>query len=567
MGNEAGIGRNFDAARDWAKSHHPEFFLVYEPGNSYHGDVLSPMYVPPDEIEPYYKEYGKGRPFFEIEYAHAMGNSTGNFQQYWDVFESHPWAHGGFIWDWVDQGIRKTGVNGKQFWAYGGDFGDKPNDDDFCTNGLVLPDRRLHPGIFEVKKAYQQIKVEPVDLANGKVRVRNKYLFRDLSFVRGSWVLEENGKMVQGGVLPELTAGPGETQDVQFPIQSPALSPGSEYFLKLAFALREDMPWAPEGYVIAWDQFQMPYQVPPETRDFKQTPKVESSESESSFSIFNPAFSVRISKKTGALESFQYHGREMVTGALQPNYWRPPTDNDRGNDMPIRQAIWRNAPAERTVLSVTMERLTSNMVRVTALERIPAGDSTQKVTYTVAGDASIEVESSFHSGSAEVADLPRFGMQMRIAGDLRQVTWYGRGPQENYWDRNMAAAVGVYADSVDNLWFPYTEPQETGNRTDVRWVTFTGKTGAGLKATGIPLLWFSAWPFPMSELEHLKRPAILGHRHPSEIVKSEDITVNLDYRQMGVGGDNSWGALPHSEFRLPASDYSYRFRLEGVDTK
>ena len=565
MGNEAGYGRNFIAAKYWANSHHPEFFIIYQPHDSIHGDALSPMYVKPQNIVSYYQEYGKGRPFFEIEYAHAMGNSTGNFQQYWDVFELEPWAHGGFIWDWVDQGIRKTGSNGKQFWAYGGDFGDEPNDDNFCTNGLVLPDRTTHPGISEVKKAYAEIKVEPVDLLAGKVRIRNEFNFRDLSFVQGTWILEENGKAIESGLVPTVDVPPGTSKEVLLGVKNPEVHAGAEYFLKLTYSLAADTPWAPKGHVVAWDQFEMPYRVPAAGKEnHTGGAPLKVTESEDEITVANSRVTVRIGKKNGAVDGYEFDGRQLLTGALEPNYWRPPTDNDRGNEMPKRQAIWKNASSQRKLTDLKSEQVQSNIVRVSATATLPAGNSVQTNVYTIYGDGSVEVESAFKGGDPKLIDMPRFGMQMRISGSLRNVTWFGRGPEENYWDRHDGTAVGLYSNTVDKMWFPYIEPQETGNHTDVRWVTFTDLEGNGLKATGLPLLYFSAWPFHMSELEHEKPPSTVGHRHPSEIVMSDDITVNLDYRQMGLGGDDSWGALQHKEFRLPATEYSYRFRLQPV---
>ncbi len=560
MGNEAGYGRNFVAAKAWANTHHPEFFLTYEPNNSIHGDALTPMYAKPQDIVSYYNQYGHGRPFFQLEYAHAMGNSTGNLQQYWDVYEAEPWAHGGFIWDWVDQGIRRKDANGKQFWAYGGDFGDMPNDGNFCTNGLVLPDRTPHPGLTEVKKVYASIKVEPVDLTAGKVRIRNKYNFRDLSFVRGTWVLEENGKAIQSGAVPAIEVAPGTSQDVTLDVKQPRLDPAAEYFLTVTYALAQDMPWAPKGHVMSWDQFAMPYHVPAAAGPgFSRDPDVKLTGNSNAFVVSNDQFSVRIGKKDGALESYHVAGRELLTAPLQPNYWRAPTDNDRGDHMPERQGIWENAGPDRTVTSVTAEQVAPNTVRVTAIASLPAGNSTQTNVYTVHGSGVVEVESAFQGGDPGLIDMPRFGMQMRVPGSLRNVTWFGRGPQENYWDRNLGAAVGLYRNTVDKMWFPYIKPQETGNRTGVRWVSFTDDHGFGLKATGLPLLYFSAWPFHMEQLEI--------HNHPSEIAFSKDITVNLDYRQMGVGGDNSWGDLPHQEFLLPATQYDYRFRLQAVAPK
>lgn len=564
LGNEAGWGRNFEAEKQWVKTHHPEFHISYEPHNSIHGEMLSPMYLKPQNTEEYYQKYGNGRPFFQVEYAHAMGNSTGNFQQYWDIYEKLPWAHGGFIWDWVDQGIRKTGPNGKQFWAYGGDFGDHPNDDNFCTNGLVLPDDTPHPGLSEVKKSYQNIKIEAVDLAAGKILIRNKYNYIDLGQFQGSWVLEENGKPVQHGDIAVGKLAPGETKEVTLPIQVPQAQPGKEYFLKVSFALAQDTLWAPKGYVLAWEQLSMPFSASGEpTYSAANAPEVKVNEADNAVTVTNSKFEVRIGKQNGALESYKVNGKEMLTAALEPNYWRAPTDNDRGNGMALRQGIWRDAASGRKVTSVSVKQLAPNQVQVTSEALLPAGDSVQRFVYTIYGDGAVEVESSFQSGNPELIDLPRVGAQMRIAGDLRKVSYFGRGPEENYWDRNLGTAVGLYSDQVDKMWFPYIEPQETGNHTDVRWVSFSNADGVGFRVIGLPTFYFSAWPFHMNEIEHSKAPFV-GHRHPSEIVMADDITVNLDYRQMGVGGDDSWGALQHVEYRLPATHYDYRFRLEPL---
>jgi beta-galactosidase len=565
MGNEAGYGANFVAAKQWAKSHHPEFFITYEPGNSIHGDALTPMYAKPQNIVEYYNRYGNGRPFFEIEYAHAMGNSTGNFQQYWDLFETEPWAHGGFIWDWVDQGIRKKGSNGKDFWAYGGDFGDKPNDDNFNTNGLVLPDRTPHPGLTEVKKSYASITVEPVDLLHGKVRIRNKYNFIDLSFVRGTWNLEENGHSVQSGELSAEALPPGATKDIDLNWKQPALSAGAEYFLTVNWQLAQDTAWAPRGHVVAWDQFKVPFSVPSaQPRRVDNLPAVKLSEIPGELVVSSDTFSIAISTDSGSISSYNLGGRELFTAPLEPNFWRAPTDNDRGNHMPERQGVWQLASLHRSKADVKGEQVAQNIVKVTATSQLAAGSATQTDVYTIYGDGSVEVDSSFRPGDSKLPDLPRVGMQMRVIDSLRNVEWYGRGPQENYWDRSLGAAMGIYKDKVDKLWFPYVEPQETGNRTDARWVSFTDDRGFGFKAVGLPVFNFSAWPFRMSELEHEKTPVNLGHKHSAEIVMSDDITVNLDYGQMGVGGDDSWGAPVHKEFSLPAVEYQYKFRLEPV---
>ncbi|HEX8337680.1 MAG TPA: beta-galactosidase small subunit, partial [Pyrinomonadaceae bacterium] len=257
----------------------------------------------------------------------------------------------------------------------------------------------------------------------------------------------------------------------------------------------------------------------------------------------------------GSLEAYEFDGRPLVAGPLAPNFWRAPIDNDRGNQMAKRLGVWRTAAADRKVTRVSVERLGAGAARVTAEAALPPEGSKTRTSYTVYGCGVIEVESAL-TPAAGAPELPRVGMQLLIPGEFRNVEWYGRGPHETYWDRRTGAAFGIYRSPVDELWTPYVEPQETGNRTDVRWVSFTDAAGAGLRAVGVPELYFSAWPFPMSELERAK--------HSAEIQMRREITVNLDHRQMGVGGDDSWGAQPHAEYRLPASPYVYRFRLEPV---
>jgi beta-galactosidase len=558
LGNEAGWGRNLEAARNWAKTTYPELIISYEPGESVHSDVFTPMYTPSGQMVSYWEKVGKGKPFVLIEYAHAMGNSTGDFQEYWDLIESHRGFQGGFIWDWVDQGLREKAPDGKDYWAYGGDFGDKPNDDNFCTNGLVFPDRTPHPGLEEVKKVYQYVKVEPVDVASGKLRIRNKYAFRDLSFLRGSWTLQRNGETIGHGDLPKLDVAPGETRDVAIDLKRPKPDSSSEYFLTVSFSLAADEPWAPKGHVVAWDQLEVPW---PQTRMAVLPPKEASqpvtlADSAAAVTATGKGFSVRIGKKSGAIESYAIDGRELLTGPLEPNFWRPPTDNDRGNGMPIRQHVWRDAGPNRTVTAVTAEQPSPDRVKVTVAAKLAAATTTWRAVYTVRGDGAVEIESEV-APSGVAVDLPRVGMQMRVSGDLRRVGWYGRGPHENYWDRRTSAAVGIYRSGVDELFTPYIQPQEAGNRTDVRWLTLTDAKGFGLRAVGAPLLSFSAWPFHMEQLEIAQ--------HPYQIQRSTDVTVNLDYRQMGVGGDNSWGAMQLPQYRLPATTtYAYAFRLEPV---
>jgi len=556
LGNEAGVGANFAAARTWSKINYPEFLISYEQGFGLHSDFICPMYTKPQNMVKHYQKFGRGRPMFLVEYAHAMGNSVGNFQEYWEVFEAHPFLHGGFIWDWVDQGIRKKAADGREFWAYGGDFGDVPNDENFCTNGIIAPDRALKPTTLEVKKVYQNLKVEPVDLNAGKILVRNKHIFSDLSFVQGLWELAENGNRIQSGILPALATKAGEAEEISLPIKSPELKPGAEYFLKVSFALKENLPWAEKGYVIAWDQMQVPWTTPaiPE-RNISNLPELKLTETGEAFIITGKDFSASFGKKSGALEGYMFKGKQMIGSPLIPNFWRAPTDNDKGNGNDKRLAVWREAGPKRKVKSIAAEELSPQRIEVIAEAIIPAGNTSLKNLYQIFGNGEIQIEYNLQA-SGEIPDLPRIGMQMTIPGELENVEWYGKGPQETYWDRNTGAAVGIYAMKVDDLFFPYIETQESGNRTDVRWVSITNQDGLGFLVKGEPIIYFSAWHFKMEELD--------GKRHPYEIKRSEEITVNLDYRQMGVGGDDSWGAPVHDQYRLWPGAYSYKFIIRPM---
>ncbi|HEV3471175.1 MAG TPA: glycoside hydrolase family 2 TIM barrel-domain containing protein [Pyrinomonadaceae bacterium] len=557
LGNEAGWGRNLAAARSWVKTNYPELILVYESGAGVHSDAFNPMYTKPQEIVPYYEAKGEGRPFYLVEYAHALGNSVGNLQEYWDVIESRPNFHGGFIWDWVDQTFLKKAADGREFWAYGGDYGDRPNDGN-GGDGLVFADRRVQPELEEVKKVYQFVKVESVDLAAGRVRVRNKHIFRDLSFAEGSWELAENGTIIERGKLPRLATAAGQAEEVTLGLRRVSPRPGAEYFLKVSFALAADTTWAERGHVVAWDQMYYGPPQPAERDAAAGAAELTVSETEDAVTLRGPHFSARVGKTSGALEAYEVDGLGLLAGPLAPNFWRAPTDNDRGNQMAKRLGVWRGAAAGREVTRLFVQRLAPDAARVVIEASLAAGSSRVLTDFTVYGDGTIEVSNAFRP-SGDVPEIPRVGMQALIPGELRNVEWYGRGPQETYWDRKTGAAFGRYRSTVDELWTPYVEPQETGNRTDVRWVSFTNGAGAGLRVVGLPELHFSAWPFRASELERAK--------HAAEIQMSKEITVNLDHLQMGVGGDDSWGAQPHPQYRIHVMHYDYRFRLEPVRGK
>ncbi|MCP5104701.1 MAG: DUF4981 domain-containing protein, partial [bacterium] len=556
MGNEAGDGVNFEAVSAWIHKRDPSRPVHYERAlERSHVDIVSPMYARIERLVKY-AEKPQTRPFILCEYAHAMGNSVGNFKEYWDTIEKYKHLQGGFIWDFTDQGLRKKTTDGQTYWAYGGDYGDIPNDGNFCCNGIVQPDRTPNPSLYEVKKVYQYVKMEPADLAAGKVRVRNTYDFIDLKSLEMSWQLTENGKLLQKGSLKPFSLAPGQSIIKKIPFKTPKLNPGSEYFLTVTFSLARRASWAPKGHVTAWEQFKLPFKVPTHPRqDISKLPEVTFKETEKEILITGKGFSMTIGRESGLLEAWEFNGGPLLTAPLTPNFWRVPTDNDRGNRMPRRQGVWRSAGRERTAAKVFVKQDKPQVIRVTAMSSLLAGNSPLQIVYKVYGSGDVVVDCKMVP-HRDLPNLPRFGMQVEVPGEYDRVTWFGRGPHESYWDRRTGAPVGRYSAPVAKQIHRYVRPQENGNKTDVRWAALTGKDGSGLLVVGMPHLYVSAWPFRMADLER--------GRHIYEPRGRDTVTLNLDYRQMGVGGDNSWGARPHPQYTLPPKPYGYSFRLTPI---
>ena len=555
LGNEAGDGINFDATSTWVHQRDPSRLVHYERcGDRAITDIVCPMYAPIERIVEYAK-VEQERPLILCEYAHAMGNSVGNLQDYWDAIEKYKHLQGGFIWDWADQALRKETTDGREFWAYGGDYGDIPNDDNFLCNGIVQPDRKPNPSLYEVKKVYQYIKAEPIDLTNGKIRIRNKYDFVSLEFVDISWELTADGKILQEGKLPKMSIAAKEEQELAIPLREPELEAGVEYWLKIIFTLADDTLWAERGHVVAWDQFRIPFDVPAAAEaDTAVMPELELGETAEAVTVNGEDFTLTIRKESGAIESFKFGGKELIAKPLIPNFWRVPIDNDKGNGMPDRLGVWKRAGQDRTIREVTAEQLKPQVIRIAVQASLPAGNCDYRNIYTIYGSGDVIVEGSLKKAEkVNLPDIPRFGMQMAMPGEFNVMTWYGRGPHETYWDRKTGAAVGVYSGAVEEQIHGYVRPQENGNKTDVRWMALTNKDDTGLLVVGMPVLSVSAWPYTMWDLENA--------RHVHELPHRDTITVNIDYKQMGVGGDNSWGARTHPEYTLPAGPYSYSFRL------
>ncbi len=567
LGNEAGFGDNFKKMKKAALEIDLTRPIHYEGDYKFKiTDIISYMYYTSYWLKSIARrnlKNGETRPILLCEYAHAEGNSLGNFQKFMDIFEKYKNCIGGFIWDYVDQGLRKTSDNGKEFWAYGGDYGDEPNDKNFCINGIVMPDRKPNPALYEVKKVYQNIKTYPVDLIKGIVNIHNEYQFIPLDFVDLVWELTANGITLQEGRLERYKIEPGEQKEVNIPFKIPELKPNTEYHIKLSSILSKENPWAEKGYLLAWDQFKIPFEIPKApVEDIQKYNSINMIEATDCIKLDGKKFKILIGKATGAIESLIYNGSEIISAPLIPNFWRAPTDNDLGKDDEDLQDFiengtsidfsWKNASEMRKIMNIDLEDLKPQIKRIKVEFRVPNSEKLLETIYTIYGSGDIFIQNNFTPN----IDMVRFGMQMNIPCEFNVMTWYGRGPHETMLDRNTGASVGIYSGLIKDLIHPYIRPQENANRTDVRWATITNKEGYGLLISDIggDLLNVSAWPYTMEDLENAT------HNH--ELPNREYITLNIDYKQQGVGGDIPALAILHREFKLKKNiQYYYCFRL------
>ncbi|MEL7833440.1 glycoside hydrolase family 2 TIM barrel-domain containing protein [Fodinibius sp. Rm-B-1B1-1] len=562
LGNEAGNGANFRQMASDVRTADPTRPIHYQHMNSV-ADMMSYMYPSVDYLQDALNDPDITKPIVLCEFVHSMGNSTGNLDEYMSLMENNRNFIGAFIWDWVDQGLWKDTQNGEGYWAYGGDYGDDPNAGNFNVNGVVFPDREPQPALQKVKYSYQFIAVSPVDIEKGVVRVTNNYSHRTLDDYRLRWSVNQDGQTVQSGWVDELDVGPGESKEVTLPTSSPNLQAGREYWLNVSFHLKEETRWADAGFKVAWEQMKLPYAVgsAPEFSVEEVSP-LQVEESGNKITVSGTDFDLMFSRKSGALEQFKYGDNNLIDGSLEPNFWRATTDNDRAgwqNDLDP----WKKAAKNRTVNSVEVKEVNNNRVRILVKGTLPVGASTYQTEYTVLGNGAVQVDQQLEPIGKELPPaLPKVGMQMQIPQEYTRMTWYGRGPEENYSDRKKGIAVGRYSGLIDSLWTDYPYPQENGNRSDVRWVAFTDDQGNGIMAVAEKTLSVSAWPYTLWDLEQAK--------HINELPRRDFYTINLDYKQQGIGGTNTWTSLARAlpQYRLPTSEhYRYRYYLRPITTE
>ena len=556
MGNESSDGEVYGEMYDWIHKRDKTRPVQLEQGyGGEHTDIICPMYSPFSELERYASRT-LTKPFILCEYAHAMGNSTGNLREFYDIINSSPHLQGGFIWDWVDQGIDAKGRDGRHYWAYGGDFGAYmyTHDENFCCNGLVLPDRTPHPGLMEVKKVYQDIEFE---YSEGKLRIKNNFNFNDLSQYSFSYTLHREGEIVEQEALQNIQCAAGESVEIELTL--PAMDNGKEYTLELAAsAMMQDLvnPGTVQTRVIATEQFVLqPYNF----TYAQPVGSIEIDEGDGWLAAYAGGCGVLFNTKTGGLARYVSAERDLMWQLPEPWFWRAPTDNDWGAGFQRTANVWRTN--RRKALGATVEKHDDRVV-VTGKYYLVDAPSEYTLTYTFMADGALKVEAEWKRQGEYVPELPRFGMRMIFPQNYTHLTFYGRGPWENYSDRNESSFIGLYEQSTSEQLFPYVRPQESGNKSDVRYVELRNDLGIGVRIEGLQPLNISAMPYRSEDLD----PGLTKKQmHYSDIEPRREVVLHVDLAQRGLGGDDSWGAQPHDKYRLTADSYSYGYIIRPIN--
>jgi beta-galactosidase len=567
MGNEAGDGENFAACFQWIKENDPTRPVHYERTEEPHAnsDIMNHMYRSSDVIREYV-ESGDPRPYIICEYMHSMGNSTGGAKAYWDLFYEDNTAQGGFVWDWMDQGMRQpvpaefrknigAGPVKDTFFAYGGWWEDAVNlrhFGNFCMNGLIDAEQNPHPGLFAMKYLHRNAHVKPVDLEGGIVSIKNWYDHSRLGdLVSGHWKIEADGTAVAEGEIPGLDIAPHAERTINLPLPSVVPEGGKEYFLTLEFRARENYsPLVRPGHLLAWDQFKLPFNKPAPT--VFRSGALRISETVGSIVVSGKDFNVAFDRSAGAMTSFQTEGRELIESGGVPCLSRVKVDNEL-RQTPKPSPAWETAADHAVVESVKVAEADGRVV-VVVQKTLPTVKVGQTTEYTVFGNGEVMVEAIFNLEQAPESLTPplRVGMEWAIPAQFNNMEWFGRNG-ETHADRAFEP-IGLWSGTVDAQWTEYSRPQENGNKTDVRWVSFTAESGSGLLVqAGGPPLGIGARRYGASTMRDSK--------YSFQMERSTNIILNIDTAQSGVGGINSWRATPLESYRLTEREYRYSYRL------
>lgn len=570
LGNEAGFGPNFEQCYRWIKSEDNSRPVQYEQARmNEFTDIFCPMYFPNNACESYCS--GKPtKPLIQCEYAHAMGNSEGGLKEYWDITRKYPNYQGGFIWDFVDQSLRMKDKNGVQYYGYGGDFNRyDASDNNFHDNGLIGPDRRFNPHMYEAKLQYQSVWVTPSDLSKEEVNIYNENFFRDLSAYYMDWQLLADGKAIETGMIPDLDVKPHQTVKLKLPYTVSSTEEGKELLLNICFRLKKAEGLLPADFVVAKNQLTIsPYQAPKldaknQIRSNQATIAPDVKTNDANYLIITgETFHIEFNRWSGLLCKYDVKGIPMMKDGseLEPNFWRAPTDNDMGANLQNKYSIWRKPEIKLKSLDNNTD---SGRVVVKAVYDMPGVSAQLHINYTISNTGAIKVDQKLTADtSAKVPNFFRFGMQLKMPVDFGRIVYYGRGPMENYADRKSYTDLGYYVQTVDEQFYPYIRPQETGTKTDIRWWQQLNKGGKGLRFIGEAPFSASALHYSIESLDEGPRK----HQRHSELIPQVDYTnVCIDKVQMGLGCITSWGALPLEKYRLPYGNYEFTFLMEPVE--
>ena len=560
LGNEAGNGYNMYNTYLLAKKMDRTRPTQYErAGLKWNTDLHVPMYASPGYVEKYAKDDTKIRSLIQCEYAHAMGNSMGGFKEYWDLYEKYEKLQGGFIWDYVDQGL-KTIKNGKEIYAYGGDFGPKdvPSDNNFLNNGLVQPDRKPNPHIFEVKHIQQNIKFYKNDLSKGLINIKNWYFYRDLSNYKFSWNIIADGKIVENGVLSNIAILPQETKAFTVPFKT-KFKKNTEYFLNIKATLKTNEPLLSKGHEVAYEQFQLTNKEIKKPK--KASRKLTYTSNEKEIIVEGRNFKITFDNEKGLLTSYSYKRKKLIEQAAEVNFWRAPNDNDYGARTQNKYREWKDATANTNIISSIDQKDKTSMI-ITFKRAVFNGDATYTQTYTIDGNGTLKITNAFNAIKGKHPNMFKFGNELVLPETYKTVEWYGKGPFESYVDRQHAAKVGLYKQTINEQYFPYIRPQLTGNKIDVRWVKLQQKNGVGIQVIGEKFLHISALHFSKEDLDSgIKKTQM----HARELTSRKEVYLNIDGFGSGLGSINSWGTLPLEKYRLPYKSYTYSYWIVPIN--
>lgn len=574
LGNESGYGVNFEKAYDWVKACDKTRPAQYERGGyDSKTDIYCPMYIGYEESESYCKSNGT-KPYIQCEYAHAMGNSEGGFKEYWDLIRKYPKYQGGYIWDFVDQGLRdKSPVTGKEIFTYGGDYGRYPASDyNFNCNGIIAPNRRLNPHAYEIQYVLQNVWIKDFDAENGSFNVYNENFFKNIDDLSLTATLFANGVKLTTVAIPDTKGiAPQATKMVKSEALKSAIEKAEaehateEITINFAFASDGSQPLVDKGQVMARQQIVLNgYEFDKVDAPANTGSKIEVEETNSYVKVSAERMSVTIGKKTGMIDYLDVDGEPMLKfrESMTPEFWRAPTDNDYGASLQKKMRVWKNPQMNLKSFDKSESK---DSVVLTANFEMPEVKAELMLRYRInaAGEVTV-TEKMTTDKEAKVADLFRYGMQLQMPSSFSKLEYYGRGPEENYIDRHSSSFIGKYEANVKDEYYPYVRPQESGNHTDIRYFSiFNPTTGKGITFEGYAPMECSAIPYLVEDLDAGIEKEHAWGQHSGDLVEKGLVQLHIQQRQFGLGCIDSWGASPMEKYRMHYQDRCFSFVIKA----